>query len=309
MLALIRTLRLPNLIIVFLTQYIPYWFVLRPAILKAGGIPALTEQTFLYICSATILVTYAGYVLNDYYDRSIDLVNKPKRVVWGRVLPAGFALVLYTAVVVAAHVLAFLADRDLAPSNRWPLWVFPSVSFLLFLYAWQMKCSAILGNLLVSLLCALVPIIVLLPEERAIWLCSYYRPETIHQAVGLVWVFALFAFLTNLLREQIKDMEDLEGDAACGCMTLAASRGIFYARKPAAATAFTLSILMAFLIFFWYQTGVPDWQVYAGIVGLLLPILATTVLVGRAKSKKDFTLASALVKLVMVLGLFMLIRY
>jgi 4-hydroxybenzoate polyprenyltransferase len=309
MLALIRTLRLPNLIIVFLTQYIPYWFVLRPAILKAGGIPALTEQTFLYICSATILVTYAGYVLNDYYDRSIDLVNKPKRVVWGRVLPAGFALVLYTAVVVAAHVLAFLVDQALAPSNRWPLWVFPSVSFLLFLYAWQMKCSAILGNLLVSLLCALVPIIVLLPEERAIWLCSYYRPETIHQAVGLVWVFALFAFLTNLLREQIKDMEDLEGDAACGCMTLAASRGIFYARKPAAATAFTLSILMAFLIFFWYQTGVPDWQVYAGIVGLLLPILATTVLVGRAKSKKDFTLASALVKLVMVLGLFMLIRY
>jgi 4-hydroxybenzoate polyprenyltransferase len=309
MLALIRTLRLPNLIIVFLTQYIPYWFVLRPAILKAGGIPALTEQTFLYISAATILVTYAGYVLNDYYDRSIDLVNKPKRVVWGKILPANLALLLYGAVVTAAHILAFFLDQQINPANRWPLWLFPSISFLLFLYAWQMKCTAILGNLLVSVLCGMVPIILLLPEERAIWLCSHYRPEAMHQAIGMIWTYGLFAFLTNLLREQIKDMEDFEGDSACGCMTLAASRGIYYARKPAAATAFTLSVLTAFLLFFWQQTGVPDWQLFAGAGGLLLPALFVMFFLARAKNKKDFKIASALVKLIMLLGLFLLIRY
>lgn len=307
-LALFRLLRLPNLVIVLLTQLVPYWFALRPAILKAGGIPVLTERTFGLIALATVLTTLAGYVLNDYYDREIDAVNKPDRVIWGRLLPASWALVFYAALVVVAHGLAFFIDRELKPANHWPLWVFPGVSFLLFLYAWQFKCTAIIGNLLVSLLCGIVPIMLIFPEERPIWLTSFIQPEEIQQAVGLVWLYGIFAFTTNLFREQIKDLEDFPGDSACGCATLAVLKGPRFAKKPAFFSGLLVSTLICLLVYFWQQTSAPNWQIIAGVLFLLLPAIFATAAVYRAKTKRDFSRASTLVKIVMFTGLFLLLR-
>jgi len=307
-LAIIRLLRLPNLAIVFLTQYIPYWFVLRPAILKAGGMPVLTDESFGMIAVATMLTTLAGYILNDYYDRGMDAINKPKRVVWGRYLPVSFAMILYAGLISAVHILAFLIDRRLPSASHWPLIVFPGVSFLLFLYAWQLKCTAIIGNVLVSFLCAVVPVIMLIPEDRPVWLCSFHQPDAMQQAVSLVWFYAIFAFITNLLREQIKDLEDFLGDSACGCTTLAVMKGPRFAKKPAGFTGLTTSILIAFLIDFWSETAAPRWQLIAGILFLLLPALIATFWVYRAKSKKDFSNASIFVKIIMFVGLFLLLR-
>lgn len=307
-LAFVRLLRLPNLCIVFLTQYVPYWFALRPALLKAGGIPLLTERTFNLIAAATVLTTLAGYILNDYYDRNIDAMNKPQQAVWGRTFPPSFALILYGLVVGAAHWLAFLIDQELRPRDHWPMWVFPGISFLLFLYAWVFKCTAVIGNLLVSALCALVPVVMLLPEQRAIWLTSFVQSDAVHQAVALVWLYALFAFVANLLREQIKDLEDFQGDAACGCNTLAVLKGPRYAKKPAAMTGLLLSLFVGMLLIFWQQTGAPEWQVGAGAALLFLPALFATFVIYRAKGKSDFSRASLLVKIVMFAGVFLLLR-
>lgn len=301
-------LRLPNLLIVYLTQWVPYWFVLRPALLRAGGIPLLTERSFNLIAAATVLTTLAGYILNDYYDRQIDAMNKPHRAVWGRVLTPSFALVLYGLVVGVAHWLAFLIDQELRPRDHWPMWLFPGISFLLFLYAWVFKCTAVLGNLLVSVLCALVPLVMLLPEQRAIWLTSFVAPDLVHQAVALVWLYALFAFLSNFLREQIKDLEDFQGDAACGCNTLAVLKGPRFAKKPAGMTALLLTLFIGVLLVFWHQTGAPDWQVLAGTLLLFLPALFTTLILYRADGKPDYTRASVLVKIIMFAGVFLLLR-
>jgi len=301
-------LRLPNLLIVFLTQYVPYWYGLRPALLKAGGIPLLTEHTFNLIVSATILTTLAGYILNDYYDRNNDAMNKPRQAVYGRIISPSFALILYGLIVSTAHWMAFRIDQELRPQDHWPMWVFPGISFLLFLYAWVFKCTALMGNLLVSFLCGLVPVVMLLPEQRAIWLTSFVQPETIQQAVALVWLYALFAFLANFLREQVKDLEDFQGDAACGCNTLAVLKGPRFAKKPAGLTALLLSLFFGILLVFLHQTGAPKWQVGAGIFLLFLPAFATTFILYSAKSKKDFTRAGYLIKVVMFAGLFLLLR-
>lgn len=301
-------LRLPNLAIVFLTQFVPYWFALRPALLKAGGIPLLTEYSFGLIAAATVLTTLAGYILNDYYDRQIDAMNRPQHAVWGRILPPFFALVLYAFIVAVAHWIAFQIDQTLRPKDHWPLWIFPGISFLLYLYAWAFKCTALIGNLLVSVLCGLVPVVMLFPEQRAIWLTSFVDPDTVHQAVGLVWLYALFAFLSNLLREQIKDLEDFQGDAACGCNTLAVLKGPRYAKKPAGLTGLLLSIFIAMLLIFWQQTGAPVWQLGAGVALLFLPALFATIVLYKAEGKPDFTRASFLVKVVMFAGVFLLLR-
>jgi 4-hydroxybenzoate polyprenyltransferase len=301
-------LRLPNLLLVFLTQFVPYWYALRPALLKAGGIPLLNVRTFHLIAAATVLTTLAGYVLNDYYNRNNNAMNKPRQAVWGRIFSPSFALILYGVIVSAAHWMAFRIDQELRPSDHWPVWVFPGISFLLFLYAWVFKCTALMGNLLVSILCALVPVIMLLPEQRAIWLTSFTQPDTIQQAVSLVGLYAFFAFLTNFLREQVKDLENFQGDAACGCNTLAVLKGPRFAKKPAGMTALLLSLFLGMLLVFWNQTGAPQWQVGAGAVLLFLPALTTTFILYRAKGGPDFRRASFLIKIVMFAGLFLLLR-
>lgn len=309
MLSLPRLLRLPNLAIVFLSQWLPYWFVLRPAILRAGGVPALTERTFSLIAAATVLTSLAGYVINDYFDREIDTINRPESVVVGRHIPSGIVLLLYAGLTVLVHLMALRLYLVLpGPKSLWPLLVFPVVSFFLFLYAWQLKCSPIMGNVLVSLMCGAVPVIPLLVEDRAIWLASFRAPEAVHQAVGLVWLYALFAFMTNLLREQVKDLEDFQGDAACGCNTLAVMKGPRFAKKPAGFTGLTVAILIGFLLYFWRETDAPDWQVGAGAALLLLPALVATVFIYAARGKKHYTWASRFIKLIMLAGLFLLLR-
>ena len=301
-------LRIPNLIMVFLIQWFPYWFVLRPALLKAGGIPLLTEHSFLLISGATILTTLAGYILNDYYDRFNDAMNRPRLAVWGRILTPSLALIFYLVVVIGVHWMAFELERQLRPQDHWPLWIFPGISFILFLYAWVFKCTAVLGNLLVSLFCALAPLVMLMPEQRAIWLTSFVAPDTIHQAVGLVWLYALFAFLSNFLREQIKDLQDFPGDAACGCNTLAVLKGPRFAKKPAALTGLALSAFIGILLLFWQETKAPEWQIMAGVLFLLIPSLIITILLYLAKAKPDFNKADMLLKMVMLLGIPLLAR-
>jgi 4-hydroxybenzoate polyprenyltransferase len=308
LLAFIRLFRLPNLAIVFLTQMLPYWYVLRPAILQGRGVPALTWNSFLLVACATVLTTLGGYILNDYFDRQMDAINKPGRVVWGKYLPASGALIMYAIVLTAVHIMAFLLDIELHPANHWPLWLYPSVSFLLFLYAWQLKCTAIIGNFIVSLLCGIVPIILVFPEERALWLSSFQEPELIQKATGLVWFYGLFAFITNLLREQIKDLEDFPGDSACGCTTLAVVKGPRFAKKPAAFTALTVSLMIGLLLYFWAETDAPSWQIIAGGVMLLLPALSTTWLIYSARTVNGFRWASLLVKIIMFAGIFLLLR-
>lgn len=307
--ALPRLLRLPNLVIVFLSQWLPYWFVLRPAILRAGAIPVLTPRIFTLIAVATVLTSLAGYVINDYFDREIDAINRPERVVVGRHIPSGMVLLIYLGLTVVVHVLALRIFMLLpAPKSFWPLLVFPVVSFFLFLYAWLMKCTPVMGNVLVSLMCGAVPVIPLFPEDRSLWLASFLTPEAVHQATGLVWLYGLFAFMTNALREQVKDLEDFQGDAACGCNTLAVIKGPRFAKKPAGFTGLFLSGLIGLLLFFWSQTGAPDWQIGAGAALLLLPSLLTTGFIFMATTKRDFTWASRFIKVIMLTGLFLLLR-
>jgi 4-hydroxybenzoate polyprenyltransferase len=285
----------------------PYWWVLRPALLKAGAIPALQERHFIYVAGATLLTMLGGYIINDYFDRHIDAINKPHRVVYGKYVTPGIALLLYAAVLGCVHYLAYLTDKQVFTSNRWPLWLFPIVSFALFIYAWQLKCTAILGNFLVSVLCGIVPVMLIFAEERPIWLASFRAPGAIQEALRVVWLYGLFAFATNLLREQVKDLEDFQGDAACGCATLAVVKGPRYAKKPAGFTALLLSMLATALLYFWYQMEVPLWRMVLGVLVLLLPSLLTAIALYRATTRRDFARASLWVKLMMAAGLFLLL--
>ena len=294
---------------VLATLGLPYWLALRPAILKAGGMPVLTERSFGLLAAATVLTTLAGYWINDFYDVEIDAINKgEKRSVTGRFLKPNGLLFFYLAATLGIFALSIALFSALPiPAKAWPLWVFPLVSSLLFLYARQVKCTPLLGNMLVALLCGVVPLLCLLPEGRPM-LLSVKQPLALQQAVSLVWMYALFAFVTNLWREQVKDLEDFEGDAACGCHTLPVLRGLGYAKKPAAVTGIGVASLIVILLYYWIKTGASPLQVTSGIVFLLLPSLAGSIMLLRARSKEHFFQTSLLIKILMLAGLILLLR-
>jgi 4-hydroxybenzoate polyprenyltransferase len=303
-------LRLPNLFLVFLTQAIPYWCVLRPAIVRSGGIPVLDEHSFGLLALATVLTTFAGYLINDYFDRDIDAINRPEKVVIGRYFSPGYALIGYWGLQLCITVISYQLFLQMPkPHGNWALWLFPAVSFLLFLYAWQIKCTPFVGNLLVALLCGVTPLIMLIPESRPLWLASFYFPHEIREAMGIVWMYGLFGMATNLFREQIKDLEDVQGDAACGCNTTPVLRGIRAAKKTAGITGLAVCVLMGILLVFWQDNMNQELRIMAGVILLLFPAIMSMFLVFSAKDKRDFSRASLALKITMLAGIFLLLPY
>ena len=72
-----------NLFMVALTQYLTAIFLVGT---KNSWFEVLTDKGFVLMVSATVMITAAGYLINDYYDVKIDFVNKPDRVVVGKKL-------------------------------------------------------------------------------------------------------------------------------------------------------------------------------------------------------------------------------
>lgn len=294
---------------VALSQTLPYWAVLRPALLEARAIPYFTRHTFSDLVAATVLTTLGGYLINDLFDIHIDRINKPQKMAIGRWMPVWLGIGLYLAILSASFYFAWRLYQNWPEGNSGKFWVpaiIPATSVLLFLYAWQFKCTPLLGNLIVAGLCALAPAMVIFPEMRAIQLATVERPVLMHQAVSVWWAYGIFAFLSTFFREQVKTLQDVEGDAACGCATLPVRKGRRAAKIPAMATGILLCFLIVLLLLFWQQQQVPLLQIISGVTLLLIPALLATYGTAEAITRREFGRVSTLIKILMATGLIIL---
>ncbi|MCS7036284.1 MAG: UbiA family prenyltransferase [Saprospiraceae bacterium] len=298
-----RLVRLPNLLIMVLALALPYWAVLRPAIERSGAKPALEAFPFIVLSLATVLTAAAGYVLNDYHDRTLDALNRPHRVVIGRWLSLKQARRLYGMLLLLALLSGI--GLSLLLSNGLLAAVFVGASLLLSLYAWRLKCTPLAGNASVALLCGLTP---LLP-----WIAERPHQESLASSstgqMALTWlgVYALFAFLTNLWREQVKDLEDAAGDAAGGCQTLPVRLGIAAAQRVAVGTGLLLSALAGGLLGWQAETGATVTALAAGVIGVGLPSAMLVGLLYRASERRHFSQVSFGIKMLMLTGLLALL--
>ncbi|MEQ8573165.1 MAG: geranylgeranylglycerol-phosphate geranylgeranyltransferase, partial [Fulvivirga sp.] len=184
----IQLTRFWNLLIIALAQYFTAYFLLSNSSLVFSKEMAL-------LSFSTIIIAAAGYIINDYYDVKIDLINKPKRVVVGRILKRRVAMIAHT-------VLNFIGI-GIGLHLSWKLGALNFLcAFVLWLYSNQLKRIAFLGNLSVALLTGLSILIIGL----------FFEPDNI-----LIMAYSLFAFAFTLIREIIKDIEDLKGDSSFGC--------------------------------------------------------------------------------------------
>jgi len=271
-LGFLRLIRIQNLLIVVMTQFLARIVLVGP---REAWPKLLTDPTIWLLSLSTVCIAAAGYIINDYFDIKIDLVNKPERVVIGRYLKRRVAIGTHQLLNVIGCLIGLYLSK----------WVFltdvVSVS-LLWLYSAQLKRQPFIGNIVVSLLTALSLIV----------LAVYYR-----QNAEMLLIYALFSFGISLVREIIKDMQDVRGDARFGCRTLPIVWGL---RR----TKYLLYVLIGSFIFCMFLIADSLSNLRLGLIFgvLLIPLIWLTYRLVVADTRRDFGYLSNLCKLIMLLG-------
>jgi 4-hydroxybenzoate polyprenyltransferase len=272
--AFVLLTRVQNLAIIGLTQYLVAIFLSHD---KSQWIEVILDWRLFLVVGSTLMIAAAGYMINDYYDVKIDLINKPKKVVIGRILKRRPVLMMHTVLNLTGVFLGLVA--------YWPIGVVNFFcAFLLWVYSNQLKRWPLIGNICIAFLtgCSVLVIGVLYQE-----------------AFHLVVAYAVFAACVNLIREIIKDMEDLKGDASFGCKTLPIILGI-------PKTKIFIYILTAGfgVLFIIIAHKLQNFVLNNFFIVLTLPSIFLLYRLYKADRPAHFQALSQLCKLIMIGGIF-----
>lgn len=300
--AFLRLIRLPNLIIIAVTQYFMRWYIMKPLLAVAGFEVQLGLLPFAALVLSTVSLAASGYIINDYFDRKIDFVNRPGTVIVGRMISRRYAMFFHIVFAVLGILMGAFVAKSI---NKFSLTVvFIFVSGLLWFYSTTYKRQLILGNLIISLLTGMVPFLVLLFEFPL--LVKRYKLYILASGIDfkflIFWIcsYAIFAFAINLIREIIKDMEDFEGDFVYGRDTIPIHWGMKTARIVVASLSVLLIFPIAYLLIF--HLNDPISLVYIPLT-IIVPLLILAFLIFRADSKKHYHQLSTTTKIVMLAGI------
>lgn len=293
--AFFKLIRLENLLIIALTI-----FCVKHNIIDYKYTEHAASSTSMYVLMlSTILIAAAGYMINDYFDVKTDMINRPETVVIDKVIKRRWAMVLHIILSSMGLILGvYLAVKH----KHLSLVLFQiSAIVLLWFYSTDFKKQLLIGNIIVSLLSAIIPIMPWVYVYASGGFMDSEPDYAIYTFFACV-VLSLFAFFTSFAREIIKDMEDFKGDIQTGCKTMPIQWGIITSKV---FTFFLIVITMGLLLY----TGLKlykfhYYQLIYYIIGLLLfPLSFLLFLIIKASTSKDFKTASLFLKLIMLSGI------
>ncbi|MBN1108455.1 MAG: geranylgeranylglycerol-phosphate geranylgeranyltransferase [Bacteroidales bacterium] len=308
----LQLIRWKNLLIVTLTMVLMRYFVISPllsqvkvALAAAPDVPLpmmlqLPLLHFILLIAATLCITAGGYVINDYFDIRTDLVNRGNIIV-GNKISRRKAILWHSVFNIAGVSMGFYVSYR--AGLFWMGLIFLVVSGLLYFYSASYKRQFLIGNLVVAFLTAMVPFLVVLYEWPSLY--RYYTVNAVsvpEMSFLFYWVggFALFAFLTTLTREIIKDIEDFEGDRAYGRNTLPVVTGI-PASKIISTVLAGLTILLLYIVWFLY---VRDWITLIYIsAAIVVPLVLVICRVICGSTRRQIHGASSMMKIAMLTGI------
>jgi len=302
--AFFRLIRWPNLVFICLTQLlfyfciqVPLHYVTVPGWVTTFGL-ILTPRLFVLLVISSVLIAAAGYIINDYFDLNIDRVNKPKRLVVDRIIKRRSTILWHWLLSGLGLLLSFYVSWRL----RNPLVALGNLScvVLLYFYSTTFKRKLLIGNVIISLLTAWVILVLYVAEF--VWNAV---PETKHMLSSLfkfAIVYSSFAFILSLIREVVKDIEDMDGDMKYGCRTMPIVWGVNVAKVFAGTLIVVLLGALVILQFYiLYKSWFPL-TVY-GVLVVDLPLLYILRRLYTAQNKADYHRLSTIIKLVMLAGI------
>ncbi|MCD4794635.1 MAG: geranylgeranylglycerol-phosphate geranylgeranyltransferase [Bacteroidales bacterium] len=306
LLNILKLIRAKNLLIIAFTQYLMRYAVIFPMLESKGFESQFSDFNFFLLVLTTVILAAAGYVINDYFDTKTDLLNRPKTVVVGKHIKRRSAMTLHIVLNIVGIVLGFYISLQI---NLWKLvYIYVLITGLLWFYSSSYKKMFLIGNIIVAILTALVPLMTVLyeiPPLNAKYTEVLLRiGENFYDVFFWIMGFSVFAFITTLNREIIKDAEDFEGDNAYGSRSLPVVAGLKTTKAVTISVSFIIIILIIFSYFkYVFIPEVIDYisMIYIFIL-LIIPNLYLVYKIYKAKEKNDWKSAGNLSKLIMLFG-------
>lgn len=295
-----KLVRWPNLVFIALTQVLFQYFIIIP-VKEAAGVPILFHFIdFIFLVAASVLIAAAGYIINDYFDLNIDKVNKPDKIIIERVITRRAAILWHALLSLIGLVLTAIVARHVG--MWWIVLANAATVLALWFYSTKYKKTTLIGNTLISLLTAWVIIIIFFVNRDADNMVVNAK------LLRLTALYSGFAFIISLIREVIKDMEDVEGDRRYGCKTMPILWGMNAAKIFTAVWLSVIIIAIAAVQFYVIQFG---WWYSAAycIIFVLLPLVWIFKQLFTANTSAHYHKLSTAVKLVMLAGILSMVFF
>jgi 4-hydroxybenzoate polyprenyltransferase len=303
--AFLKLIRWPNLLFIVLTQVLFHYCLLMPIFQNSSTPPAIDGVMLIVIGVTSVLIAAAGYIINDYFDINIDQINKPGRQFIPKYVTRRWAILWHSALSFSGVALSFFAGWK---TGVW--WIGPAnfvCVTLLFVYSSTFKKRFLTGNIIIALLTAWTVAILGLASAYDLY---FERGNMAIQTRVLRYtiLYASFAFIISLIREAIKDMEDLRGDARYGCRTLPVVAGINAAKTYVLVWVVVLMGVLALVQFYAAQLGWWLTVLYAFFF-INIPLGYLFFMFMKARKTGDYHRVSSLAKLVMLTGILSLLFF
>lgn len=298
----LKLIRWPNLLIVITSMVFTLLFVINPLLGVDSFVIGFTLVEFVLLVLSTLFITIGGYLINDVFDLDADRINKPGKNVVGGKWPVFTVQVMYWVFTITGVALGAFLSWKLDKLNFSLVFVF--AAGLLWFYSERYKCMPVVGNVVVAFLSAL--------SFGLVWLFYFFALSGDAVAFSLVQanfkvvtnfvlIYAGFAFVTSLLREVIKDIEDMEGDERYGCDTFAVAFGQAKAKILAVVVALSGLIFTIFIQMYFFRY---DFMILLGYFVIIdLAFILSVLWITTAKTKTHFKKLSNFTKLLMIVGI------
>lgn len=287
-LSLFSAVRGYNIWIIALAQYLSAIFILAP---ERRALSILLDPYMFIIVLATTLSIASGYIINNFYDREKDLINRPIKTKIDRMVSEETRLKIYFATNFIILALAFLISwRSVA--------FFSAYIFMIWFYSHKLKKYPIIGNVTASFL-AILPFFAILfyYQKEELLNILYYKHKYF-----VIFSHATFLYLLILIREMVKDLENLKGDFAINYRTIPVVYGE-KASKQIITLLIILTLIPVYILIDKADVSYMDIYFYFSLIGLVVFL----IFLWNSKKKAHFVASHSFLKLLIILGVFSII--
>ena len=300
--AFFRLIRWPNLLFIVITQLLFFCCVYVPLLKE---FPTQNNQLLFYLLViASVFIAAGGYSINDYFDIQIDIINKPDKIVINKYIKRRWAIIWHLIFSAFGIIISFYVG--LKAGN----WLIVVINFfcvlLLWFYSTTFKRKLLSGNIIIAALTAWVILAVYLFAGADVFSFKGWSDDAddfnVRRLFKFTLLYASFAFIMTLIREVIKDLEDMEGDRKYYCNTMPIRWGVPASKVFTAVWIVVCMAALAIVQLYAWQSG---WWFAALYILLLiiLPLLYMLCKLYIATTPAHYKSLSTVVKIVMLFGI------
>lgn len=214
----LKLVRCKSILVATLVMFLMKYAIIIPVYRYYDVVPGLSDTGFFFLIMSAMFILAGGNVINDYFDRKTDTINRPEKVLVGFSVNRRKAIFLHSAFTFIGVVFGFITAWFTGKIIVGLFFIF--ISFLIWIYSHNLKKKALLANITLSFLVALIPLTVGITEyyalEKSLSEWDINTARAIKMAFQTIIGFSIFTFLINLMREFIKDCQDFIGDYRTG---------------------------------------------------------------------------------------------